>query len=220
MSKRKAPEPSASAKASGKQKLTPDLAHMDSQDLLSNLLAGDDDENQGLALPSADDLGVGGEEDDDDGLAEALFDGDDLGDDDGADAPAAADDDEVGELPEGLEESHLTDPEEVDLSKLELTPPQARRVAQLLAQNSSLAKLKVEGASLDLSDLQDDELEWDSEEYGDVFAVRALRRLCTRWRARCAAARADAAPPARATRPPAAAPACHADHHRGAAKVE
>jgi len=87
---------------------------------------------------------------------------------------AAFDDDiveEVGELPDGLDETKLTEDEEVDLSAHELTLPEARRVAQSLAQNDSLATVKFADHSLTVGDLKEDELEWDSEEYTDVDAI-------------------------------------------------
>lgn len=165
MSKRKA-EPSAGR--SGKQKAAPELSHMDSQDLLSGLLGGgDESEREDSLLPTAEDL----EDGDDDALAEALCAEDDnLLPDESGDAPPLIDD-EIGELPDGLEEAHLEEPEEVDLSKHELTVPQARRVAQVLARNSSLSKIKMAAHALAVSDLEDDELEWDSEEYTDVEAI-------------------------------------------------
>lgn len=165
MSKRKAPEAAGRA---GKQKAEPELAHMDSQDLLSMAL-GEESEQQGDLLPSAEDLEVT-----EDSLAEALCEDEDaFGEETGDDAPVF--DDEVGELPEGVDESHLKEAEEVDLKKVELTVPQARRVAQVLAKNSSLTKIKLAAHDLDLDGLTDDELEWDSEEYTDVDAVRACR---------------------------------------------
>jgi hypothetical protein len=78
---------------------------------------------------------------------------------------------EVGELPDGLDEAKITEEEEVDLSAHELTLPQARRVAQSLAQNDSLETVKFGDHSLAVGDLKEDELEWDSEEYGDVDAI-------------------------------------------------
>jgi hypothetical protein len=79
---------------------------------------------------------------------------------------------EVGELPDGLDEAKLMEDEEVDLSAHELTLPEARRVAQSLAQNDALATVRFADHSLAVGDLKDeDELEWDSEEYNDVDAI-------------------------------------------------
>jgi hypothetical protein len=159
MSKRKAEAP---AGRSGKAKAAPDE---DEQDLVGSAKDDGEDEDDGL------DAALGGDDDEDD-LAAVLGGDDDedgLGGDD--DVPPF-DATEIGELPDGLEQSQLTDEEDVDLSKIELTVPQARRVAQLLAQNGSLSKIKLPAHSISISDLEEDELEWDSEEYNDVEAVR------------------------------------------------
>ncbi len=146
---------------------------------------GEPDEREGDLLPTAEDLEGG----DDDGLADALCGDDSLLEATGAGLPPPVDD-EIGELPDGLDESQLTEPEDVDLSKHELTVPQARRVAQVLAQNGSLSKVKLPAHSLAISDLEDDELEWDSEEYTDVDAVRSApvdqRILCAAVAQACA----------------------------------
>jgi len=97
-----------------------------------------------------------------------------LGDVDDTEAAALEEDavEEVGELPDGLDEAKLTEDEEVDLSAHELTLPEARRVALSLALNESLATLKFADHSLAVGDLkEEDELEWDSEEYNDVDAI-------------------------------------------------
>lgn len=173
MSKRKAGDMQApglalqgSNKANGKQK-APELAHMDSQDLLSMALGGDTD-GAGDLLPNAEDLDVN-----EDSLAEALG-GEHV--EFGLDEPSEVDDsiladDEIGDLPDGLEASQLEEQQSVDLTKYELTLPQARRVAQLLVANSSLTDICLPNHTLSMSDLEEDELEWDSEEYDDVAVV-------------------------------------------------
>jgi len=183
MSKRKAPE--GSGTAAGKQRVS-------EQDF---------DESEALAsLMGADDLGaddLGGELDQEADLADMLGAADEsgaeedllagFGEDDGEEEDDGLDDEggeiaesqpaepftaEVGELPDGLAEDALTDGETVDLSKFELTLEQARRVAQCLAQNDSLATVKLSNHKLSVGDLkEDDELEWDSEEYNDIDAI-------------------------------------------------
>lgn len=129
MSKRKAEAP---AGRSGKAKAAPDE---DEQDLVGSAKDDGEDEDDGL------DAALGGDDDEDD-LADVLGGDDDEDDLVGDDDVPPFDATEIGELPDGLEESQLTDEEDVDLSKIELTVPQARRVAQLLAQNGSLSKIK------------------------------------------------------------------------------
>lgn len=139
---------------------------------------GGEEEPTGDLLPAAEDLDG---DDDDGGLAAALCGDSDFGfgDGDASTEPPAPIFDEVGELPDGLAESALTESEDVDLSKYDdITVPQARRVAQLLAQNTSLSKVKLADHELDVSGLEEDELEWDSEEYGDVVAVRWPPSVC------------------------------------------
>ena len=195
MSKRKAEAP---AGRSGKAKAAPDE---DEQDLVGSAKDDGEDEDDGL------DAALGGDDDEDD-LADVLGgddDEDDLGGDD--DVPPF-DATEIGELPDGLEQSQLTDEEDVDLSKIELTVPQARRVAQLLAQNGSLSKIKLPAHSISISDLEEDELEWDSEEYNDVEAVRqrcwsahSLRRARAGLRASCASLQTRLGTPGATQRP-------------------
>ena len=88
-------------------------------------------------------------------------------------------DDEVGELPDGLSEDKLLADEEVDLSGCgELSLPQVRKVAQVLAGNESLTSIKLDGHTLAVGDFQDeDELEWDSEEYTDTDAILIAQLL-------------------------------------------
>lgn len=175
MSKRKAPEPVGS-KAAGKRRAdAPSVEDDATDDLVNSLLEGDD---------VGDDIGI-------DQLLDSEADGDDVGGDvplsdfdcppedllglqqqDSSFTPAP-DDDEVGELPDDLAETQLVEPEQVDLSKHTLTLPQARCVARLLAQNGSLAEIRFEDHSLPVGDMKDsEELEWDSEEYTDIDAVR------------------------------------------------
>lgn len=183
MSKRKASEAVAD-KAAGKRRA--DTAPgMDDDDLLEGLLNEDSGAlgEEGI-LDNADQL----VEDLADGEEDALGDGEGAlggleGDDDGAPA-ASADDDaaffEVGELPDGLTEEALQQGEEVDLSGYELTVPQARRVAQALAQNEGLSTVRLADHSLPVGDLREEgELEWDSEEYTDVDAIIIAELLKT-----------------------------------------
>jgi len=80
---------------------------------------------------------------------------------------------EVGELPDSLSAEQLARGAEVDLSAVDLTLEQARRVAQVLATNEELIAVKLfNGHNLAVGDLKEDnELEWDSEEYDDVDAI-------------------------------------------------
>jgi len=174
MSKRKAPEPVGS-KAAGKRRAdAPSVEDDATDDLVNSLLEGDD---------VGDDIGI-------DQLLDSEAGGDEAGDDvplEDFDCPPedllglrqqdssltpAPDDDEVGELPDDLAETQLLEPEQVDLSKHTLTLPQARCVARLLAQNSSLSEIRFEDHSLPVGDMKDsEELEWDSEEYTDIDAI-------------------------------------------------
>jgi len=173
-SKRKAPEPTG-GKAAGKRRLEDDAT----DEQLSSLL---DDDDTSLET----DLVAGADE-----LAEAL-DGDDALLDGGEECSAdeaeellrlqtqescaslidTAAEEMVGELPDDLAESQLEEPEEVDLSKVSLTLPQARCVAKHLARNGGLEKVTFESHSLSVSEMKEsEELEWDSEEYTDVDAI-------------------------------------------------
>ena len=142
---------------------------LDTQDGLDILLAEDPGDGEDL-LPSADDFDVVGdteglEQVEQEEFAQALG--------EAGVVDSFAFDDEVGELPDGLSEDKLLVAEEVDLSGCgELSLPQVRRVAQVLARNESLTSIKLEGHTLPVGDLQDeDELEWDSEEYTDTDAI-------------------------------------------------
>lgn len=164
MSKRKEREPAGGAKAAGKRRVGEADGELENDDQLAmeGLLAEVGEDTIDDAGDLADVIDELPEED---------------GDDDDGDEGQAADAaggpfDEVGELPDGLTEQQLTSGEEVDLSAYELTLPQARRVAQCLARNESIATVKFEGHSLAVGELRDeDELEWDSEEYTDVDAI-------------------------------------------------
>lgn len=105
-----------------------------------------------------------GEDDDDDGPEESSAE------------PALP---EPGDLPEGVTEDQLKSDESITLP--EMTLAQARRVAQLLASNESLQKVKLEsGSELAVGDLKEDEdLEWDSEEYSDLEAIILAELLAT-----------------------------------------
>eukprot|EP00964_Phaeocystis_antarctica_P093610 scaffold60448_cov47-Phaeocystis_antarctica.AAC.1 len=60
-----------------------------------------------------------------------------------------------------------------DLSTLDVTVAQARKIAPLLCANAELRAIRCEGGELSVSDLrEEEELEWDSEEIRDV-EVRA-----------------------------------------------
>ena len=164
MSKRKEREPAGGAKAAGKQRVGDADGELENDDQLAmeGLLAEVGEDTIDDAGDLADVIDELPEEDGDDG------DGDEGQAADAAGGPF----DEVGELPDGLTEQQLTSGEEVDLSAYELTLPQARRVAQCLARNESIATVKFEGHSLAVGELRDeDELEWDSEEYTDVDAI-------------------------------------------------
>jgi len=165
MSKRKAAEPVAlPGKAAGKRRMD---SAQELDDTLDQLLGGDLAEDSTLneaVLDNAEQLveDLADEE-------EADCDGDD------EEGPAAAMEPElmeVGELPDGLSEAQLLEGDDVDLSGHSLTLPQARRVAQSLAQNTSLSTVRFGNHSLPVGDLrEDEELEWDSEEYSDIDAI-------------------------------------------------
>lgn len=173
MSKRRAAEAAPDGKAAGKRRLDSEAQQDLEQDDQLDILLGD-------GVP--DDEGLSAEDFDGDidaAALEALAAGDDNGDDEGSEAVFDIDD-EVGELPDGTTEEQLTEPEEVDLASIELTLPQARRVAQLLAQNEGLTSVRLEGRTLAVGDMkEDDELEWDSEEYTDVDAIILAELLRT-----------------------------------------
>ena len=59
-----------------------------------------------------------------------------------------------------------------DLSKLEVTAAQARKIAPLLCANAELRAIRCAGGELRVSDLRgQEELEWDAEEIHDVEAI-------------------------------------------------
>merc|ERR1711959_316203 len=189
--KRKASEPSGAA---GKRRAADDATETieGGDDLLGIIdgLGGDEgNENDEDALQSAfendadglgdalgDDLegqieaGVDGIEEGDLGESEIADDDDAPQSEVGDDAASEADEDVL--LPSGLEESELKTATEVDLSKLDISAAQARKIAPLLCANEALTTIRCEGGELSVADLRDeDELEWDSEEYHDVEAI-------------------------------------------------
>ncbi len=178
--KRKADE--LGSKAAGKQKLQPEYEadptideDFTSVEAALGLLDDEADDDDNLEV-AADDL-----VDVLDGDSEAFGDealglvADDAAGYDESDAEPddEADDESVAEtLP--FDAGQL-EAEDVDLSSLhdaELTMPEARRAAQLLAANGSLSMVRCSGREMSVGSLaDDDELEWDSEEYGDVEAI-------------------------------------------------
>ena len=74
------------------------------------------------------------------------------------------------ELP--LPEEQLKTSQKLDFSGVSLTVPQARRIAQIIADNAALTSIQFDGHELSIGELfEEDELEWDSEEYTDVEAI-------------------------------------------------
>jgi len=186
--KRKAPAPGGAA---GKRRAADEAPETieggdDLLGLADDLLGAEGNDNDDAALQSVLENG-------DDGLGDELgdelegefqagedgcFDNElgDTGDDDddagqseiGDDAVSEADEDVV--LP--MDESELRTASEIDLSKLDITAAQARKIAPLLCANAELRTIRLGGGELTVSDLRDeDELEWDSEEYHDVEAI-------------------------------------------------
>jgi len=77
---------------------------------------------------------------------------------------------ESAELP--FTDEELTTAEKLNFCGVSLSGAQARRVAQLVADNSSLLTIQFEGHELPIGDLlEEDELELDSEEYTDIEAI-------------------------------------------------
>jgi len=186
MSKRKAPEPTG-GKAAGKRRADaaePELDMAADMDEMENLMGGAGDAGDLTdVVDHADELAaaVGGVQGDEDGvetddlLRAALGEQDDDGaaePDESEGEPAVEVSYEVGELPDGLDETVLQQ-DEVDLSAYELTLPEARRVAQCLAASGACTSIKFSsGCELQLGDMKEEgELEWDSEEYTDVEAI-------------------------------------------------
>lgn len=189
--KRKASETGGAA---GKRRAADDVTETieggdDLLGIIDGLGGGEGNENDEDALQSAlengaaglgdalgDDLegqledGVDGIDEGDLGESEIADDDDEPQSEVGDDAVSEADEDVL--LPSGLEESELTTATEVDLSKLDITAAQARKIAPLLCANEALTTIRCEGGELSVADLRDeDELEWDSEEYHDVEAI-------------------------------------------------
>ena len=105
-------------------------------------------------MASTNKLGDTGDDDDDAGQSKI-----------GDDAASEAGKDEV--LP--MDESELKTAPEIDLSTLDVTVAQARKIAPLLCANTELRAIRCEGGELSVSDLrEEEELEWDSEEIRDV----------------------------------------------------
>jgi len=181
-SKRKAPVATGATGAAGKRRAVDD-AEVDGGDELSGDALRDviedglyDDETDD-ALHSVLDAGVLGDE-----LGDEL--GDHFGsnreedDDDFDDADedgsvselAPSECDEDVELP--LPEVELQTATVIDLSGVDVSEAQARRIAPLLCGNRALKTIKCDGHDLSTADLrEEDELEWDSEEFRDVEAI-------------------------------------------------
>jgi len=71
-----------------------------------------------------------------------------------------------------ISDEELSSATKLDFSGLNLSGAQARRVAQVVANNSALSTIQFDGHELPIGDLfEEDELEWDSEEYTDVEAI-------------------------------------------------
>ena len=162
--KRKASEPGGAA---GKRRAADDATETieGGDDLLGIIdgLGGDEgNENDVDALQSAfendadglgdalgDDLegqieaGVDGIEEGDLGESEIADDDDAPQSEVGDDAASEADEDVL--LPSGLEESELKTATEVDLSKLDISAAQARKIAPLLCANEALTTIRCEG---------------------------------------------------------------------------
>jgi len=133
-------------------------------------------------------FGGGGEEGEEDDLAafveEDGFDGDLA--DGGIVSGLGRQESEISEIPESepedltnvdipFEEEQLKTAEKLDFSNVSLSGAQARRVAALIAENSSLTTIQFDGHELPIGELSEDdpelELEWDSEEFTDVEAI-------------------------------------------------
>lgn len=175
MSKRKV-DAALDSKAAGKRRVDTEEESDDvaDDDLLDGLLGqefGDNDDDaepineDALAAMVDGDLDDGDLDDGDCSGSELLDDESFVGDGD--------DDDDEEEVADALPfpESEL-DKSKVDLSEHELTLAEARRCAQLLAANESLCTIRFSDHEIDVETLrEDDELEWDSEEYGDIEAI-------------------------------------------------
>ena len=98
-------------------------------------------------MASTNKLGDTGDDDDDAGQSKI-----------GDDAASEAGKDEV--LP--MDESELKTAPEIDLSTLDVTVAQARKIAPLLCAHADLKTIRCEGGELSVSDLrEEEELEWD-----------------------------------------------------------
>jgi len=166
MSKRKA-SLSDSRGLGGKQRLDDIGADGEEALELSDLLPedsinGDDDEQA-----CADDLGG----DDDGSFADDLLLGVmDEPSESAADSGAADAEEAEVELP--LDDDTLNTSEELNLSNLSLSVPQARLIAPKLSANDSLSVIHFDGHDLSVAELkEEEELEWDSEEFTDVEAI-------------------------------------------------
>ena len=172
MSKRKAPE--AGGTAAGKRKLDEPTSDFDEDDAsrasltaqrrvagaqkrvtsqtswmaartsLADALGADGDDGDMLAAFADAD---GGEEEEEDEGEDEDDEPQNYGEHLPEQVPAAPFTAEVGELPDSLTEEALSEGETVDLSGVELTLEQARRVAQLLATNDDLTTIKLQGRS-------------------------------------------------------------------------
>eukprot|EP00308_Calcidiscus_leptoporus_P004875 CAMPEP_0119374082 /NCGR_PEP_ID=MMETSP1334-20130426/28866_1 /TAXON_ID=127549 /ORGANISM="Calcidiscus leptoporus, Strain RCC1130" /LENGTH=265 /DNA_ID=CAMNT_0007392035 /DNA_START=70 /DNA_END=864 /DNA_ORIENTATION=- len=122
----------------------------------------------------------------DDDLGGDVLAGDDVGDGSFADelllgvmeepseraASVAPDADEEAEVELPLDFDTLNTSEELNLSNLSISVPQARLIAPKLSANNSLSVIHFDGHDLSVAELkEEEELEWDSEEFTDVEAI-------------------------------------------------
>lgn len=176
MSKRKEADQPAS-RAAGKRKIEDEGGYGDEEsDALEHLFGLD----SGGDLDGLGQHEVGGNEDE---LAAALGEGD-VSDSEleaGLQHGLDRQDSQISEIQESESEENVEIPftdeelktsEKLDFSGVSLTGAQARRVALLIAENSSLTTIQFDGHELPVGDLaEEEELEWDSEEYTDVEAI-------------------------------------------------
>ena len=167
-SKRKAPGLDApSSKAEGKRRADAEVEPEEDDLLEAALLLGDGDADGG---DDADDLAAA-VEGAADGFGEEYEFGTGEDDSEAGDVSEYEGDDVADSVP--IDEASLTSSADVSLKGVGLSLAEARRVAQLLASNSSLACIHFEGHDMQISDLSEDgELEWDSEEYTDLEGAR------------------------------------------------
>lgn len=179
MSKRKEPDQPAS-RAAGKRKVGEEDGGFGDEegDALEDLFG---QEGEGDFEGAGEEDGGFGNEDD---LAAALGEGDvsDAELEAGLQQGLDRQDSTISEVPESEPESEnveipfteeeLTTSEKLDFSGHSLSGSQARRIAALVSENASLTTIQFEGHELPIGDLmEEDELEWDSEEYTDVEAI-------------------------------------------------